>query len=136
MMSGMRIAAAAATQSHGCVVTKRAHAAQKPLPGSFGRGRRNAGTRSESIRSPTIDSIAGKSEIAARTAVATAKADVYPSVVTSGIPATSSVISAMTTVPPAKTIALPEVATACPIDSCTPMPSRRWVRWRLTRNSA
>ena len=37
----------------------------------------------------------------------TAKAEVYPSEVTSGMPAMSSVTSAITTVPPAKTIALP-----------------------------
>ena len=44
---------------------------------------------------------------AARTAVITAKAEAYPSEVTSGMPAMRSVTSAITTVLPAKTIALP-----------------------------
>jgi hypothetical protein len=74
--------------------------------------------------------------IAASTAVTTATADEYPSAVTSGMPATSSVSSAMTTVVPAKTIALPDVATASAIESSSPIPCWRLSRWRLTRKSA
>jgi hypothetical protein len=74
--------------------------------------------------------------IAASTAVATAKAAAYPSEVTSGISATSSVINAITTVVPANTIALPEVATDIAIDSSRARPSLRWARCRLTKKRA
>ena len=49
--------------------------------------------------------------IAASTATRTTSAAESPSAVTRGIPANSSEQSAITTVPPAKTTALPEVAT-------------------------
>ncbi len=88
------------------------------------------------MRRPTSASSAGRSVTAASTAVATATADAYPSDVTSGIPATASERSAITTVPPANTIALPDVATVSAIDSCRSIPAWRCVRCRLTRNSA
>ena len=43
---------------------------------------------------------------------------------TRGMPATYSESSAITTVPPANTMALPEVATAFAIESFIAMPSR------------
>ena len=61
-------------------------------------------------------------------AVITANAEVYPSVVTSGMPVMSSVTKATTTVPPAKQIALPAVATARAIASSSSMPSFRFAR--------
>ena len=79
---------------------------------------------------------AGRSVIAASTAVTTAKAAAYPIEVTRGIPATTRVIRAITTVVPANTIALPEVETAAAIDSSIAMPSFRCVRCRLTRKRA
>jgi hypothetical protein len=85
---------------------------------------------------PTSESTAGRSVIDASTAVATANAEEYPSDVTSGIPATSSVSSAITTVVPAKTMALPEVATASAIESFSSIPCARFARCRLTRKSA
>ena len=66
----------------------------------------------------------------------TAIAEANPSEVTNGIPATASEASAITTVLPAKTIALPEEATARAIDSLTSMPSPSWSRCLVTRNSA
>jgi hypothetical protein len=53
------------------------------------------------IRGPTIASIAGSRVSAARTATTTATAAISPIVVTSGMPATASEISAIVTVPPA-----------------------------------
>ena len=85
---------------------------------------------------PTRDMTAGSRVVAASTAVRTAMADEYPSEDTSGIPATASETSAITTVPPANTIALPDVASARAIDSRISSPSASWARWRLTRKRA
>ena len=74
--------------------------------------------------------------MAAVTAVKTATAVAYPSEETMGIPATLRESRAMTTVPPANTIALPEVATAVAIESRIGMPARRLSRCRVTRNRA
>ncbi len=92
--------------------------------------------RSRSIRSPTIPRIAGSSVIAPRTATATTRAEVYPSVVTSGMPTTASDSSATITVEPANTTAPPELAVARAIDSPVSIPSRRCSRCRVTMNSA
>lgn len=51
------------------------------------------------------------------------------------MPVTFSATSAMTTVLPVKTTALPEVPFAMPIDSASSMPSRSWRRCRLRMNS-
>ena len=56
--------------------------------------------------------------------------------VTRGIFATSSEHSAITTVPPAKKTAPPEVAVARAHDSCISIPSLSWSLWRVTMNSA
>ncbi len=74
--------------------------------------------------------------MAAITAVSTAIAVTKPRVDTSGMPATASDTSAITTVVPANTIALPDVATARAIDSWRPSPRPRCSRYLLTRNSA
>ena len=71
--------------------------------------------RTDSMCCPTMASTAGSRVRAASTAVTTATAAEYPSAVTRGIPATRSARRAITTVDPAKTIALPEVATAIAI---------------------
>ena len=113
---------------HGCPVTKRDQAAQNPCPGSFGFGRMNDGMRADSMWSPRSESTAGRNVSAAKTAVITANAEVYPSVVTSGMPVMSSVTRATTTVPPAKQIALPAVATARAMASSNSMPSFRFAR--------
>ncbi len=85
---------------------------------------------------PASDISAGSSVMAARTAVATAIAAVYPRAETSGMPATASDTSATTTVHPANVTAVPAVPTARAIDSCISMPSRSCVRCRVTRKSA
>ena len=64
--------------------------------------------RTDSMCCPTRASTAGSRVRAASTAVTTATAAEYPSAVTRGIPATRSARSAITTVEPAKTIALPD----------------------------
>jgi len=86
--------------------------------------------------SPVIARIAGSNVSAASTAVTTAIAEIRPSEVTSGIPATASEASAIATVPPAKNTAPPEVAPALAIDSSTSSPARRPRKWRVTMNSA
>ncbi len=50
--------------------------------------------------------------------------------------ASASEHSAITTVPPANTTALPEVATVSGTDSATLIPPARCWRWRVIRNSA
>jgi hypothetical protein len=65
----------------------------------------------------------------------TTSADVSPSHVTYGIPATINPQMAMTTVPPAKSTACPAVPFARPIDSITGMPAARFWRWRVRMNS-
>ncbi len=52
------------------------------------------------------------------------------------MPATTRDTSATTTVQPANTTAVPAVPTARAIDSCSSIPSRIWVRCRVTRKSA
>jgi hypothetical protein len=66
-----------------------------------------------------IASSAGIRVIAVRMAISTTTAAEYPSALTSGIWATASETSAMTTVPPANTTAPPAVATARAADSST-----------------
>ncbi|BFO14334.1 hypothetical protein SHKM778_07220 [Streptomyces sp. KM77-8] len=68
--------------------------------------------------------------------MATAPADASPIEVSSGTPATDSPASAMTTVAPAKTTALPAVALARATDSTTGIPAASWPRWRDTMNRA
>ena len=63
-------------------------------------------------------------------------ADVYPSVVTSGMPTTASDSSATITVEPANTTAPPEEATARAIDSRVSIPAPRCWRCRVTMKSA
>ena len=86
----------------------------------------NAGSASQPIRWPTRPRNAGSRVIATSTAATTAIAEAIPSAVTSGMPATASESRAITTVVPAKTIALPDVATALAIESRIGMPSRSW----------
>ena len=117
MIRGARIASATTPQITGCRVTVPAQRAHRPVPAALGRGRRKAGSRAPNTCRPSSDTTAGSSVIAAVTAVSTAIAVTKPSVVTSGIPATDSEISAITTVVPANTMALPDVATARAIDS-------------------
>ena len=73
---------------------------------------------------------------AADTATTTATADAKPMLRTSGMSATASEHSAMTTVPPAKNTAPPAVAVARAIDSSISIPSLSWSLWRVTMNSA
>ena len=93
-------------------------------------------TRSELTRSPSAPSTAGRSVAAARTDTPTAIAAVNPSVDTSGIPATTSEQSAMTTVVPANTTAPPAVAAARAADSCTSTPSASWSLCLVTMKRA
>ncbi len=72
----------------------------------------------------------------ASTAVSTATAEASPSVLSNGMPATRSETRATTTVPPAKTIALPDVATVRAIESSTGMPRASCSWCRLIRNRA
>ena len=74
--------------------------------------------------------------IAAVIATATTIADVYPSVVTSGMFTTASDSSATITVQPANSTAPPDVATERAIDSRVAMPALRCSRCRVTMNSA
>ena len=69
------------------------------------------------MRGPTAPSNAGSSVTAASIATSTAIAAMNPSVVTSGIWATASEISAIVTVEPANITAPPEVAAARAIAS-------------------
>ncbi len=105
-----------------------------PFPG-FAFGRMNAGRDSQAIRGPSRPRNAGRRETATATAATTASAEAMPSALTSGIPATPSESRAMTTVQPANTIALPDVATALAIESTMGMPSRSWSWCRVMRNS-
>ena len=75
------------------------------------------GTFTRRTQSPSNDRIAGNSVIEASTAMNTAIAEANPSEVTNGIPATTREASAITTVLPAKTMALPEEA-HCVCDRC------------------
>ena len=135
-MSGARIAIDAATASHGCRETPRAQVSQRVRPSGRFPIWRNPGTRSRFTPLPTNERIAGISVIEVTTAVRTAIAAASPSVVTRGMPATASDTSAITTVLPAKTIALPEDETARATDSRIGMPASSWSLCRVTRNSA
>ena len=84
----------------------------------------NFGSDAQRMRCLSRPRNAGSREIEPSTAVTTPIADASPRAVTSGMPATARESSAITTVPPAKTIALPEVATALAMESCIAMPSR------------
>ena len=94
-----------------------------PCPGTCG-GEMSLGSEAQRMRCLSRPRNAGSSEIEPSTAATTPIADAMPSAVTSGMPATASDSRAMTTVPPAKTIALPDVATALAIESVMDMPSR------------
>ncbi len=97
---------------HGCRVTAAAQRAQMLSPsGAFSRRRRH-GSRRASIRRPTSASTAGRKVIAVSTATSTASAEAQPIAPRSGTRATSRESSAMITVTPAKTTALPDVAKA------------------------
>ncbi len=94
-----------------------------------------ARSRLLSARSPMRPRSAGVRVRALTTATATANAATEPMTPRNGTPVTLSASSATTTVAPANTTALPEVPVARPTDSCSGMPVRNWVRWRLTMNS-
>ena len=85
---------------------------------------------------PTSERITGINVIDVITAASTAIADATPSVVTSGMPATASETSAITTVLPANTIALPDDATALAIDSRISTPVASCSVCFVTRKSA
>ena len=119
MISGIITASATAQEMAGCRTTIEAHRAQSPVSGPLTRGRRKAGSASRSTPRPRTASIAGNRVRDASTAVNTATAHAYPRDVTNGICATASARSATITVPPAKTIAPPLVATASAMDSLT-----------------
>ena len=94
-----------------------------PWPGP-GVGQRNAG--SDAQRDPVLEQAEERRQQGDRAEHRRHDADRrgQPSALTSGMPATPSDSSAITTVPPAKTIALPEVATALAMESCIDMPAR------------
>jgi len=117
MISGTRMAAATRVQTHGYRVTRPAHRFHRPARSGLLLGRRNAGSLPPNRCRPSSDMTAGSSDRAASTAVSTATAVTRPRVVTSGISATASDTSAMITVVPANTIALPAVATDSAIAS-------------------
>ncbi len=81
-------------------------------------------------RSPSRSAIAGSSVSASDTATVTAAAAASPMTVSTGMPATVRPVSAMTTVAPANTTALPAVARARDIDSAGECPSARLRRCR------
>ena len=94
-----------------------------PCPG-FGVGLMKAGSDAQAIRCLSRPRNAGSSVIEPNTAATTPIAEARPSALTSGMPATPRDNSAMTTVQPAKTIALPAVATALAMESCMDIPAR------------
>ena len=73
--------------------------------------------------------------IAISTAIITVNAAEKPSTARNGSPGTASADSAMMTVSPAKTTALPLVPVARAMDSPGGTPSRSWRRCRCTMNS-
>ena len=129
------MSSAATIERHGRSATPRAQRAQPWGSWSSGWVRASL-TRSESIRGPSAPSSAGSSVIAASTATTTATAAAKPMFVTSGMSATASEHSAITTVPPAKKTAPPAVAVARAIDSRISMPCLSWSLWRVTMNRA
>ncbi len=94
-----------------------------PLPGWCG-GEMNFGNDAHRMRCLIKPRNDGSREIEPSTAMMTPIADASPRDVTKGIWATAKDSNAITTVPPAKTIELPEVATAFAMESCIGMPSR------------
>ena len=88
------------------------------FPGFGGRAERGR------IRSPNSRAIAGTSVSAISTATVTAAAAARPITVSTGMFATESPASAITTVAPANTTALPAVARARDIDSVATVPRR------------
>jgi hypothetical protein len=87
-------------------------------------------------RSPAKPSRAGISVTAMATAKTTAAAADRPIVVRKGMRTTDRPDSAMTTVRPANTTAVPAVAVARAADSATVIPADSWDRCRATMNSA
>jgi hypothetical protein len=85
---------------------------------------------------PRSDRTAGRSVIDATTAQRTATAAEMPNEVMRGIPATASERSAITTVVPAKTTAVPEELIARAIDSWSSTPPSSCSRCLVTRNNA
>ena len=81
-------------------------------------------------------STAGLTVTATTTVTATVAAATRPIWARIGMPESTRAASAMTTVVPAKTTALPAVATERAIDSWRSSPRRMLPRWRLTMNSA
>ncbi len=86
-------------------------------------------------RGPAKAMSAGTSVRLRSTATAMVAAAASPIWPRNGTPVTRSATSAMMTVAPAKTTALPAVPTARAIDGSMPMPSKTWVRWRERMNS-
>ena len=88
------------------------------------------------MRRPTTPSTAGRNVIAVSMATRTASAEEYPMAPSSGTRATSSASSAMITVIPANTTALPDVAMARATASRTSAPPCSSSRKRKTMNRA
>ena len=88
------------------------------------------------IRVPPKPSSAGTSVRLASTAIAIAPAAAMPIWARNGVPVISRATSAIMTVEPAKTTALPAVPVASAIESAMRIPSRTCVRWRERMNSA
>ncbi|CPU66585.1 Uncharacterised protein [Mycobacteroides abscessus] len=99
------------------------------VPASAARSRRLR------ICGPIIPSRAGVSVTAMSTAIATHSAPTVPMRPRNGMPVTLSASSAMSTVAPANTTALPDVPFASAIDSCSSSPCLSWRRCRLTMKS-
>ncbi|CAM5553226.1 hypothetical protein SGLAM104S_03167 [Streptomyces glaucescens] len=81
-------------------------------------------------RPPAKPNSAGSRVTATRTAISTVAAALRPITVRKGMRTTASPTSAMITVVPANTTALPAVPTARPADSRGSMPWASWVRCR------
>ena len=88
------------------------------------------------MRRPTRLSTAGRKVIAVSTATSTASAELYPMAPRMGTRATSRESSAMMTVVPAKTTALPDVAMARATASLTGVPPCSSSRKRNTMKRA
>ena len=86
-------------------------------------------------RGPAKAISAGTSVRLRSTATAMVPAAAIPIWPRNGTPVTRSATSAMMTVAPAKTTALPAVPTARAIEGSMPMPSRTCVRWRVRMKS-
>ena len=123
MISGTRKASDTTVTTTGCRRTTPDQRNHMPCPG-FGVGLMNAGSDAQAIRCLSSPSSAGSSVIEPTTAATTPMAEARPSALTSGMPATPSESSAITTVQPAKTIALPAVETALAMESCIDIPAR------------